>query len=48
MPRKGGGEGKYRSLLTGKYVSAYYGKRNPNKAVRVDPSKEEKDKDEDG
>lgn len=36
MPRKGGGEGKYRSRNTGRFVSAHYGKRNPKHAYRVD------------
>lgn len=35
MPRKGGGEGKYRSLKTGKYVSAYYAKRHPKTTAKV-------------
>jgi hypothetical protein len=26
--------GKYRSAITGKYVSAHYGKRNPKKVVK--------------
>lgn len=26
--------GKYRSAVTGKYVSAYYGKRHPTTTVR--------------
>lgn len=34
MPRKGGGEGKYRSLKTGRYVSTHYGKRNPKNVRR--------------
>ena len=41
MPRKKGrGEGRWRSLITGKYVSAYYGKRNPTKAYKVDEAKD--------
>ena len=34
MPRRGGGEGKWRSVKTGKYVSAYYAKRHPKRAYR--------------
>ena len=36
MPRKkkSSGGGKYRSAITGKYVSAHYGKRNPKKVVK--------------
>ncbi len=35
MPRKkGAGGGKYRSAITGRYVSSYYGKRNPKKVVK--------------
>ena len=41
MARKGGGEGRYQSLKTGKFVSAYYGKRHPETCVKVDdPSRE--------
>jgi hypothetical protein len=28
-------KGKYRSAITGRYVSAYYGKRHPKTTVRV-------------
>lgn len=42
MPRrKGRGEGKWRSLKTGRYVSAHYGKRNPNRVAREEPGKRE-------
>jgi hypothetical protein len=37
MPRKRpkGGGGRYKSRKTGKFVSSYYGKRNPSKVRRV-------------
>lgn len=36
MPRKksSGGGGKYRSAISGKYVSAYYAKRHPKTTVK--------------
>lgn len=35
LPRKkGAGGGKYKSKKTGKYVSSYYGKRNPTKVKK--------------
>jgi len=36
MPRKkkASGGGKYRSAITGRYVSEHYGKRNPKKVVK--------------
>lgn len=36
MPRRPppGGGGKYRSLKTGRYVSSYYGKRNPKRSIK--------------
>ena len=40
MPRRGGGQGKYKSLKTGRYVSAYYAKRHPTTTVPVDHSSE--------
>lgn len=38
MPRKrpAGGGGKYKSRKTGKFVSSYYGKRNPSKVKKFD------------
>lgn len=43
MPRsKGRGEGRWKSLISGRFVSAYWAKRNPAKAVRFD-SKESGD-----
>ena len=37
VPRKKpvGGGGKYKSRKTGKFVSSYYGKRNPSKVRKV-------------
>jgi hypothetical protein len=36
MPRKSsGGGGKFKSRKTGQFVSAYYGKRNPKKVIKV-------------
>ena len=32
--RSSSSKGKYRSAVTGKYVSAYYGKRHPKTTVR--------------
>ena len=35
MPRKKKASGgKYRSAITGRYVSAHYGRRNPKKVVK--------------
>jgi hypothetical protein len=35
MPRKKkSSSGKYRSAITGRYVSAHYGRRNPKKVVK--------------
>ncbi|MEJ7873280.1 MAG: hypothetical protein WKF67_13560, partial [Rubrobacteraceae bacterium] len=37
MPRKkGAGHGKWKSLKTGRFVSAYYAKRNPLRVARVE------------
>jgi hypothetical protein len=37
MPRKKpkGGGGKYKSAVTGRFVSSYYGKRHPKTTYRV-------------
>ena len=39
MAKKSGksssGSGKYRSAITGRYVSAHYGKRHPKTTIRV-------------
>ncbi len=32
--KKGSSSGKYRSSITGKYVSAYYAKRHPKTTVK--------------
>jgi hypothetical protein len=32
--KSGGSKGKYRSAKTGRYVSSYYGKRNPGTTVK--------------
>jgi hypothetical protein len=34
MPRKGHGSGKYRSAVTGRYVSPKYGKTHPKTTVK--------------
>lgn len=35
MARAGGGKGKWRSLKTGRFVSAHYAKRNPKHVEKV-------------
>jgi hypothetical protein len=41
MPRKkkSPGDGKYRSAITGKYVSAYYAKRHPKTTIKEEKKK---------
>lgn len=43
LRRRGEGEGKYKSSISGRYVSAYYAKRHPKTTYKVGPGERARD-----